>query len=229
MHTRPRRIRAADRVRNPGEPRSAAASSRSRNALRALKELGITVTATDSDRCKLWSLPRITETRARHGYHHPAAKADVAEVLRFFGEECVYGIRRVELRQGTPGVAGRQLGRLVVPGRIVLYDQLPSPWYLQGRMDDEETRRLEDAGAEIETLEDALVVHWPASEDGGRSALRDFMLFDVLMHEVGHHLLQHHKGKRLVRVARTRDHELFAESFARRCREVFRAGRPEDG
>jgi Zn-dependent peptidase ImmA (M78 family) len=47
------------------------------------------------------------------------------------------------------------------------------------------------------------------------------MLFDVLMHEVGHHLIQHHKGKRQARVARTRDHEAFADAFARRWREVW--------
>ena len=56
------------------------------------------------------------------------------------------------------------------------------------------------------------LVSWPGK------TLRDFMLFDVLMHEIGHHLIQQYKGKRRARVARTRDHEAFAAHFARRCR-----------
>lgn len=32
-----------------------------------------------------------------------------------------------------------------------------------------------------------------------------------------------HKGKRRVRIARTRDHEAFADAFARKCREVYLA------
>jgi hypothetical protein len=44
----------------------------------------------------------------------------------------------------------------------------------------------------------------------------------VLMHEVGHHLIQQYKGKRRARVARTRDHEAFADGFARRCRRLSR-------
>jgi len=56
---------------------------------------------------------------------------------------------------------------------------------------------------------------WPGDR------LRSFVLFDGLMHEIGHHLLQHEKGKRRVRIARTADHEAFAERFARRCRERY--------
>ena len=54
-------------------------------------------------------------------------------------------------------------------------------------------------------------------------------LFDVLMHEIGHHLIQHYKGKRTVRRARTADHEAFADRFAQRCRLAYRrdGGRPE--
>lgn len=163
----------------------------------------------------VWSLPPITTTRPRPGYHHPACQADVARILRFFGEEYVYGLRAVELRQAEPRAVGLQLGRLMIPGQIVLYEQRPSPWYLPGRVDQDETRRLESAGAQLEVLEAALIVTWP-----GRT-LKEFMLIDVLMHEVGHHLLQHHKGKRLARVARTRDHESFAEALVRGCREIY--------
>lgn len=164
-----------------------------------------------------WSLPRIVESRPRRGHHHPASKSDVACVLRFFGEECVYGLRTVELRQTTTPGEGLSLGRLVVPGRIILFEQLLPPWRLSGATDGD-LDRLRAAGSVIEPLDgNAVLAHW-----SGDSLLR-FMLFDVLMHEVGHHLLQHHKGKRLARVARTGDHEAFADAFARRCREAFEA------
>ncbi len=214
--TRPRAIRAADRVREPREPKGADDASRARVVLRALKELGVEVSespGTDKDN-RAWSLPRIVESRPRSGYHHPASKSDVARVLRFFGEESVYGLQAVELRQGTPG-EGLCLGRLIVPGRVVLFDQLPSPWRLRGAAD-QDLDRLRAAGSQIEALDgNAILVRWPGN------SLKRFMLFDVLMHEVGHHLLQHHKGKRLARVARTSDHEASATAFARRCRAAF--------
>jgi hypothetical protein len=47
------------------------------------------------------------------------------------------------------------------------------------------------------------------------------MLFDGLMHEVGHHLIQQYTGKRGDRVMRTVDHERRADAFAARCREVW--------
>jgi Zn-dependent peptidase ImmA (M78 family) len=40
----------------------------------------------------------------------------------------------------------------------------------------------------------------------------------VLLHEIGHHILQQHKGKRRPRIARTRDHEAFAARFAEKHR-----------
>ena len=108
----------------------------------------------------------------------------------------------------------RQLGRLFVPGHVVLYDQPSSPWRFSSLTDDERSRMVR-AGADLEVREGAVLVHW--SERG----LRDFMLFDVLMHELGHHMLQHNKGKRTVRVARTRDHESFADRLAERCRLAY--------
>ncbi len=162
-----------------------------------------------------WSLPPIVETPPRPGYHHPATRVEIAEVLAFFGEEVVYGLRSIELRQADPRSSGLQLGRLVIPGQIVLYEQRPSPWTLPGHLEGDEAQRLEIAGAQLEPLEAATIIEWPGD------TLKDFMLIEVLMHEVGHHLLQHHKGKRLERIARTRDHELFADAMARRCREVY--------
>ena len=54
------------------------------------------------------------------------------------------------------------------------------------------------------------------------AALRDFMRFDVLLHELGHHVLQH-RARKVRSVRRTSEHERFAEMFARRWKPAVRA------
>lgn len=114
-------------------------------------------------------------------------------------------------------------GSLKVPGRIILYEQQQGTWLLPGTLPEGDAAKLQRAGAEIDVVAGGLQtsVTWPGQ------TLRDFMLFDVLMHEVGHHLIQQYKGKRRARVARTRDHEAFAEHFARECRRAFGRQEPE--
>jgi hypothetical protein len=213
-HTRPRRILAAARVRAPYEPRGRDDPSTHRAVLGELKRLGIRVESRTTARQAAAPLPRIVHRRPTKGRHHPADRAIIARVLRFFGDECVYGIRSIELTQTPPGPPQGKLllGRLMVPGRIVLYDQSPPPWRLQGVLDDMDRKRLLRAGARIRDGAAGVTVSWPDD------TLRDFMLFEVLMHEVGHHLIQHHKGKRRVPLARRKDHEAFADLFAYRCR-----------
>jgi len=70
---------------------------------------------------------------------------------------------------------------------------------------------LPDAGATL--------VDWP------ETTLRRFMLEEVLLHEIGHHVLQQHTGKRPVRIARTRDHEAFAARFAEKQRAALAKSR----
>lgn len=159
--------------------------------------------------------PRLIERRPRPGFVHPARKADLLAVLGFFGAEVTYGLRSVELVPGSGD--GLSLGRLHVPGRVLLFDQRPSPWRLLGRLVEADAVRIVRAGGRVRPRADWTEVLWPGA------SLRLFMLFEVLMHEVGHHLLQQHTGKRTARVARTREHEAFAERFARRCREAYPA------
>lgn len=54
------------------------------------------------------------------------------------------------------------------------------------------------------------------------AALRDFMRFDVLLHELGHHVLQH-RVRKVGNVQRRSDHERFAETFARRWKPIAQA------
>jgi len=88
---------------------------------------------------------------------------------------------------------------------------------LRGRLSARELERLVQAGAEVE-VQDAPAtsrIEWPDD------SLRDFVLLDVLMHELGHHLLQHEARMVYRRAARTSEHEAFADRFAGRCRAVW--------
>lgn len=218
-HTDPRRVRAARRVRSPRSPRAEGDPSTRADVGRALKALGCPVapgTAPAGTPAEV-RLPRIRITRPRSGFHHPLSRSLLREALLFFGEPCFYGLRSVELRQRDSDESGLVLGRLVVPGHVVLYEQRRPPWKLAGSLGEPERRRLEVAGAQVDSLAGGLHVEvdWPGE------TLEEFMLLDVLMHEIGHHILQHHEGKRPTRIARTADHESRADAFARHCRQLW--------
>jgi hypothetical protein len=218
-HTDPIRIRGPRRVRAPGEARGYRDPSALQACARALKELGIRIQpdATPPADDEPAPLPRLRVSRPRNGFHHPASRADVARLLRFIGATCTYGLRSIELLRGEEPSPGEAVcfGRLLVPGRVLLFDQPASPWALTGRLPESEAERLRRGGAMIEEAVLHTVVTWPGS------TLRDFMLFDVLLHEIGHHLVQQHKGKRPARVLRTREHEVQADRFARCCRQIY--------
>src|SRR5262249_38238484 len=120
----------------------------------------------------------------------------------------------------TGSLSTTRFGRYCAPGRILLFEQPLPPWRLPGLLSDDLAHRLKLAGAVGNFLGDvgATLVDWPAE------SLRRFMLEEVLLHELGHHVLQHHKGKRPVRIARTRDHESFAARFAEKQRAALRKG-----
>lgn len=200
LHTQPRRLRAPRRMRAPFDPRR-------RGDSRAACEDGITPVPPIS--------PRVHVSRPPLGFFHPASRADVVSLLRRAGEECSYGLRAVRLAV-PDGSDGRLLfGRLVVPGVIVLYAQPAPPWVLPGQLPDNEQDRLCGAGGEITIVGGGTqtIVAWP------EGSLRRFMLLDVLLHELGHHVLQHERRAPADRIVRTRDHEAFADRFARRWRE----------
>ena len=220
-HTDPKSIRAARRIRAPREGRGAGDLSRRRKLGRERKEVGIAIGENlhgQNDRSRL----RITVQKPRTGFHHPVGKHDVLEMLKVVGPVAFYGLRSIELaRSPTRGsVSSPVFGRYCVPGRIILFEQPMPPWRLSGLLKGDVTRRFERAGAALTLLNDvgATLVDWP------QNTLRRFMLEEVLLHELGHHVLQHHKGKRLERIARTRDHETFAARFAAKQRAALMKG-----
>jgi hypothetical protein len=164
-------------------------------------------------------LLRIVVRRPRRGFHHPAGRRDVLAMLRAVGPAASYGLRSVELgRSPASGEAmALRFGRYQVPGKIVLFEQPLPPWRLPALVPRRDARRLERAGATLTRMPEvgAMLVDWPPG------TLRRFMLAEVLLHELGHHLLQHERGKRPVRIARTRDHEAFARRVARRLRAAL--------
>ncbi|MDF1665601.1 MAG: hypothetical protein P1V97_27830 [Planctomycetota bacterium] len=213
-HTRPKSILAADRVRNPREKRGASDPIKARRLRRLLKMRGVPIVEIQAKIDQQnWPLPMIKEMRPRRGCCHPANKKDLAAVLRRAGEEFIYGIQSIELRQGSPGCP--VFGDYRPPGQIILYDQQASPWFLSPNPNPEDTDSFMTFGAIIQRSSTTVRVSWPGD------SLRRFMLFGVLFHEMGHHRLQHYKGKRSSRIARTRDHEDFAHLFSRRSCAAF--------
>ena len=163
---------------------------------------------------------RIRVTQARAGFHHPLGRREIRELLAFFGPVTTYGVRSIELsRLPSDEPNTIWLATLRVPGVILLYEQAESPWVLRG-MSETAVDRLEHAGAVVSTVDTVTRIEWPGE------TLADCMRFDGLLHEIGHHLIQHHTGKRSARVMRTADHERRAQRFADACR---RAWVEEDG
>nr|BFE61159.1 hypothetical protein GCM10020063_056850 [Dactylosporangium thailandense] len=152
---------------------------------------------------------------ARPGFRHPATPADIAALLAFFGPAATYGLRGIELRQRT--AASPAVAALRVPGHVLLFEQPEPPWLLPGRLTPPALGRLRRAGALIAEGPAATRVDWPGS------TLRDFVLFDGLMHEIGHHTVQHAANKRRTAAMRTADHERRADAFAARARAAWAA------
>ncbi|HEY6321190.1 MAG TPA: hypothetical protein VJA16_06500 [Thermoanaerobaculia bacterium] len=163
---------------------------------------------------------RIIVRPPRRGFHHPAGEQDLVAMLQAVGPAACYGLRSVELGCSPAGgtVPALVFGRYQAPGRIVLVEQPLPPWRLPALVPGGTARRLKRAGAVVTRLPaaGATLVDWPPD------TLRRFMLEEILLHELGHHALQHEKGKRPVRIVRTRDHEAFARRFARQLRAALR-------
>ena len=220
-HTDPKTIRAARRLRAPREGRGVGDLSR-RRELGRNRQAGAEPGGGKLEENGQLRL-RIVVRESRSGFHHPADKRDVLEMLKAVGPVAFYGLRSIELARSPADslISMPVFGRYYVPGRIILFEQPLPPWRLPGLLKGDVARRLERAGAVVTRLTDvgATLVHWP------HATLRRFMLEEVLLHELGHHVLQHHKGKRPVRVARTRDHESFAARFAEKYRLSLMKGR----
>lgn len=226
--TRPPRIIAADRIRDPREAKGSSDSRRVNRVRQVLKEIGMDAFE-DMEPGLLWDasrqtatpyadLPRIFVKRPRTNFFHPADKSQIQRVLLHFGELSWYGVQEISLLQNSKASVNKlSFGSLIIPGKIQLFEQGKPPWFLNGGLGSEQQSLLESAGAIIEFSANRLrcKIDWPDD------SLSSFMLFEVLMHEVGHQIIQQFKGKRTAQVLRTKEHELLAIAFARRCRQNY--------
>jgi hypothetical protein len=218
-HTDPRSLRAERRLCAPREERGTGDLSLRRLQGKTAKESGaIAKSGQPSSSKTLPAKPRVTVQRPQAGFHHPLGKREILDALDTIGPIAFYGLRSIELVRASESAGAMPTFGSYAPGRIVLYAQPRPPWRLRGLVTPTTARRLEKAGARITRLSEAsaTLVDWP--ED----TLHRYMLEEVLLHELGHHVLQHHKGKRPVRTARTRDHEAFASGFAKKQRAALR-------
>ena len=223
LHTDPRAIRAVRRILDPRAPRSA--GDRHHDCAQA-REAG-----SESKRCtraplRPPALPlriRVTEAPARPGFLHPARRLEVLRFMRGIEPQLLYGMREVALMQAreTAGAAHQVFARYLPLGRVELYEQPVSPWIVRGQLPAAQVRRLRRAGAAVRV--DAAL--GTTRIDWRGAALRRFFLCDVLVHELGHHRLQHEKGRGTERVARTRDQEACADAAVRRHTDALLSGR----
>ena len=132
-HTDPKTIRASRRVRSPREGRGVGDLSRRRELGRIGKAVGAQVGS--GEFLTTGQLrPRIIVRTSRPGFHHPAGKAAIWEILESVGPVAFYGLRFIELVR-APDNARTSVplfGRYCVPGRIILYEQPMPPWRLSG-------------------------------------------------------------------------------------------------
>ena len=215
-HTDPRAVRAGRRLRSPRAKRDADAGQRVRHMP---KELGITYSQEVAAQTQLIRWPRIIVRRPSPGFFHPVTQSQVLEVLEAIGPTAVYGLKSVEYSRLPAENRDSEalLGRYHPPDRIILFEQRRPPWHFIGQLGESATGVFERAGAKIQANEDgsAVTVEWPGE------SLANLMIFEGLLHEVGHHVLQHESRAGSRRIARTRDHEKFADMFAARCRAEF--------
>ena len=213
VHTDPIDIRAARRLAAPHASRSYADSRRMHRRAGRATWHGTSLDDPWRTSARPKTRLRIIQHAPGSGHTHPAMHAEVRRLLDQLPPRYRYKLRAIELRPAPSRPQGAlPLGRLLLPGRILLYAQPRSPWLLAGLLADDERARLRRAGAllSVDRRSCLTVVEWP-----GRS-LCDFMLLDVLLHELAHHALQVRRARSITPAARMRDHEAVAAGLGRR-------------
>jgi hypothetical protein len=214
VHTDPIDIRAARRLTSPHDRRSHGDSRMWRRPTRRA-ELSRAIRRDGRPRpARSVVTTRIIRHAPGDGYAHPAGRADVRRFLDQLPARYRYKLHAIELRPVPPAGSpnARPLGRLLPDGRVILYAQPHSPWVLGGLLTDHEQTRLTQAGAEVsmDCRSCLTIVTWPADR------LRNFMLQDVLLHELAHHLLQVRRVTRAIPTTRASDHEAYAIGMTQR-------------
>lgn len=155
----------------------------------------------------------IGERKPPKGLHFPVTPCDIRSFLRDLGPATLYGIRSIRFRAESAVVrSGIVFAEYVIPGEIHIYALPVTPWRLPFTLGPEDITAFAAYGARVKTdrERERTEVLWTAGD------LRRYLLHEVLAHELGHHLLQYHKGKLPATICRRADHELRAELESRR-------------
>ena len=214
VHTDPIDIRAARRLAAPHAPRGLGDSRNWHRPGRGTTWHGASSHNPRQAPVRPTGRLRIVQHAPGDGHTHPAGYADIRQLMDTLPPRYWYKLPVIELRPAPPRRprGALPLGRLLLPGRIVLYAQPHSPWLLAGLLADDERARLTRAGAllSVDWRSCLTVVEWPGH------SLHDFMLLDVLLHELAHHALQVRRARSIMPAARKGDHEAVAAGLGRR-------------
>src|SRR5207302_7119893 len=120
-HTDPKAIRAARRLRAPREGRGVGDLRRRRESGRNRKVAGAEPGGRKPEQNGQLRF-RIVVRESRPGFHHPADKQDVLEMLKAVGPVAFYGLRSIELaRSPVNSSVMPGFGRYCVRVRIILF------------------------------------------------------------------------------------------------------------
>jgi hypothetical protein len=209
LHTQKLDVRAERRLDRPYSKRQAEADRLS----------GRDVRYSAATSCR----PRIEWQKPLSGTWQPLKVRDVRTFLKSLGPPAAYGLRVIRLkRESAFSAEGIVFAEYVMPGEIRLYSVPANPWELPFILACADRAAFERHGARVEVdfAQEQTTVRWSA--DG----LKQFVLYEVLAHELGHHMLQYRKGKRTEAVCRWSDHERRAHLHSPRA---FKTVRMVDG
>ncbi len=155
----------------------------------------------------------IVVQRPLPGEHHPLPRQEIRAFAHQLGPQAIYGLKTIRLcRRSALHLDRLILGEYCVPNEVRLYSVPQSPWHLPFLLPEDAQQTMRRYGAQIanDPLRNRSTVTWADAD------LKQFYVCEVLAHEIGHHLLQHNRGKRPVTICRRRDHERWAENHSRR-------------
>ncbi len=160
---------------------------------------------------------RILAQKALPHLVSPLHPREIRAFLHCLGPSAIYGLRMIRLRQECLlNSSGIVFAEYVVPGEICLYAVPASPWqfaFVPSRSDCEAFTR-HGANVHVDESRRQTTVYWTPTD------LKSYLLYEVLAHEIGHHVLQHNKGKRQAQIRRRFDHEACADLYSRRLERL---------
>jgi hypothetical protein len=162
------------------------------------------------------SLP-ISIQRPPPGLTHPLTQRDIRSLIEGFGPLSIYGLRSIRLRSESAILAdGIVFGEYALPGGIHLYSLPEGDWNLPFLLLPQDRAAFRRHGAQIE-----IDVHrGQTSVTWHEQGLKQYLLYDVLAHEFGHHAVQRRCGKFLATTCRKSDHEAQADLYGMRSRRM---------